>query len=317
VNKTEFNQSGGVVRRSAFNTWFRQVKKARYIYLLFFPTFLYFFIFTYMPFYGISIAFKDYQVFKGIFESPWVGFDHFRTLFSSAKFPELIRNTVTISLYRIVFGFPAPILFALLLNEVRSLWFKRSVQTITYFPHFLSWVVFGGIVFNFIGPNGIFNIILEALGQDPVNLSTSAEHFRTLIVSTAILKEFGWGAIIYLAALAGIDPQLYEAAKIDGAGKLRQIWHVTLPGMRSIMALLFVLSLAGILDAGFEQVYIFLNAANMGPGDIIDTYVYRVGILGANYEVATAMGLFKGVVGMIFIIVANTLIRRMGEKSLW
>ncbi len=305
------------VRYKRAKAWFRQVIKARYIYLLFLPTFIYFFIFTYLPFYGISIAFKDYQVFRGIFESPWVGLVHFRELVASAKFPELIRNTVTISLYRIVFGFPAPILFALLLNEVRMLWFKRSIQTITYFPHFLSWVVFGGIVFNFIGPNGIFNIILDILGQPQINLTTSAEYFRTLIVTTAILKEFGWGAIIYLAALSGIDPQLYEAAKMDGAGKLRQIWHVTLPGMRSIMALLFVMSLAGILDAGFEQIYIFLNPANMGPGDIIDTYVYRVGILGANYEVAAALGLFKGIVGMIFIITANTLIRRMGEKSLW
>lgn len=316
MNKT-IGHADRASRRRPLRQWAAEVKKARIIYLLFVPTCLYFLIFTYAPFYGITIAFKDYQVFKGIFESPWVGLEHFRTLFSSAKFPELLQNTVTISLYRILFGFPAPILFALLLNEVRAVWFKRSVQTITYFPHFLSWVVFGGIVFNFIGPNGIFNTVLEALGRDPLNLTTSVEHFRTLIVSSAIMKEFGWGAIIYLAALAGIDPQLYEAAKIDGAGKLRQIWHVTLPGMRSVMALLFVLSLAGILDAGFEQIYIFLNPAVMGPGDIIDTYVYRIGILGANYEIATAMGLFKGVVGMIFIITANALIRRMGEKSLW
>lgn len=295
----------------------RRVKQAKFIYLLFLPTCLYFAVFTYAPFYGITIAFKDFQVFSGIGNSPWVGFEHFHTLFNSAKFPELLRNTILISLYRIVFGFPAPIIFALLLNEVRAIWFKRSVQTITYFPHFLSWVVFGGIVFNFIGPSGIVNAIMELLGKDPVQLATSSETFRALLVASGIMKEFGWGAIIYLAALAGIDPQLYEAAKMDGAGKLRQIWHVTLPGIRPIIALLFCLSLAGILDAGFEQVYIFLNPAVMGTGDIIDTYVYRVGILSANYEIATAMGLFKGVVGMIFIITANTVIRRMGERSLW
>ncbi|MFC4807741.1 ABC transporter permease [Paenibacillus sp. GCM10023250] len=294
-----------------------RIWQARHIYMLILPTIAFFAVFTYAPFYGITLAFKDFKILSGILHSPWVGFEHFRSMFASEKFPELLRNTVVISLYRLIFGFPVPILFALLLNEVRQLWFKRSIQTITYFPHFLSWVVFGGIVYNFIGPSGIINLLLVNAGLDKFNFTTNDEVFRTVIVVTAILKEFGWGAIIYLAALSGIDGQLYEAAKIDGAGKLRQIWHVTLPGIRPIIALLFCLQLAGILDAGFDQIFIFLNPAVYDVGDIIDTYVYRLGLLQSQFELATAVGLFKGVIGMVLIIAANTTIRRMGEKSLW
>ncbi|QHW35220.1 sugar ABC transporter permease [Paenibacillus rhizovicinus] len=294
-----------------------QIWKSRFIYLLILPTIVYFAIFTYAPFYGITIAFKDFKIIAGIMDSPWVGFEHFKSMFTSEKFPELLRNTVIISLYRLLFGFPVPILFALLLNEVRHVFFKRFIQTITYFPHFLSWVVFAGIIYNFIGPSGIINLVLVNTGLDKFNFTTNPDVFRTLVVITAIMKEFGWGAIIYLAALSGIDGQLYEAAKIDGAGKLRQIWHITLPGIRPIIALLFCLQLAGILDAGFDQIFMFLNPAVYDVGDIIDTYVYRLGILQSQFELATAVGLFKGVIGMILIITANTIIRRMGEKSLW
>ncbi|MBP1995333.1 ABC transporter permease [Paenibacillus eucommiae] len=291
--------------------------KYRFIFILLFPTIAYFLIFSYFPFYGIVIAFKDLQIFKGIWASPWVGFKHFETLFTSAKFAQLLKNTVLISVYRLVFGFPVPILFALLLNEVRIIWFKRVVQTITYFPHFLSWVIFGGIVFNFIGPQGIINLFLVNAGMEPIGFVTNPDYFRPIAVITGILKEFGWSAIIYLAALSAIDPQLYEAAKIDGAKKWRQIWHVTLPGIRSTIIMLFILSLASILDAGFEQVFILSNPSVLDVSDIIDTYVYRVGLLNANYGLATATGLFKGVVGAVLIITANFIIRRTGEKSLW
>jgi len=294
-----------------------RIWKSRFIYLLILPTIIYFAVFTYTPFYGITIAFKDYKIIAGIMDSPWVGFKHFQDMFMSEKFPSLLKNTVLISLYRLLFGFPIPILFALLLNEVRNIWFKRSIQTITYFPHFLSWVVFAGIIYNFIGPSGIINLVLTNMGLEKFNFTTNPDVFRTLVVITAIMKEFGWGAIIYLAALSGIDSQQYEAAKIDGAGKLKQIWHVTLPGIRSIIALLFCLQLAGILDAGFDQIFMFLNPALYDVGDIIDTYVYRLGILQAQFELSTAVGLFKGVIGMILIVTANTIIRRMGEKSLW
>jgi putative aldouronate transport system permease protein len=289
----------------------------RQLYLLILPAIVYFILFAYIPFYGLQIAFKDFQVFRGIWASPWVGFDHFHDLFTSPKFPELLRNTLLISAYRLVFGFPFPILFALLLNEVRKMWFRRTIQTVTYFPHFLSWVVMAGIVINLIGPAGIVNTLLEDMGFDTVNFMTNPDLFRTNVVATGILKDFGWGAIIYLAALTGIDPQLYEAAKVDGAGKLRQIWDITIPGLRPTMAVLLVLSLGTLLDAGFDQIFMLLNGATFETGDIIDTYVYRVGLLDAQFEIATATGLFKGVVGLVMIVSANAILRRFGERSIW
>jgi putative aldouronate transport system permease protein len=295
----------------------KAIRKHKLIYLLILPTFLYFLIFAYVPMIGIVVAFKDVQLFKGIWASPWVGLDHFRTFFTSVQFERLMGNTLTISLSRIIFGFPIPILFALLLNEVRLTWFKRSVQTITYFPHFLSWVIFGGIIFNLLGPVGAINLILESLGFARVDFMTNPELFRGMLVVTGILKEFGWGAIIYLAALSGIDGTLYEAARIDGAGRLRQIWHITLPGIRSTIVLLFILSLAGILDAGFEQILILSNPLVYGTSDVIDTYVYRVGLQESNFGLATAVGLFKGVVGTILIVGGNYLVRRTGERSIW
>jgi putative aldouronate transport system permease protein len=296
---------------------FRRMRQRWQLYLLILPALVYFAIFAYVPLYGLQLAFKDFQVFRGMSASPWVGLDHFRDLFSSPKFPQLIRNTLLISLYRLIFGFPVPILFALLLNEMRHVWYKRSVQTITYFPHFLSWVVMAGIVINLLGPTGIINTVLRGWGWDPINFLANPDLFRTNLVVTGILKEFGWGAIIYLAALPGIDPQLYESAKVDGAGKLRQIRDITLPGLRPVMAIVLVLSLGTLLDAGFDQVFMLLNGATLEVGDIIDTYVYRVGLLEANFELATAVGLFKGVVGMILIVSANMVLRRFGERSLW
>ncbi len=294
-----------------------EIWRHRWIYLLILPTIVYFVVFAYLPLVGLQIAFKDFQVFRGMWESPWVGFEHFDTVFSSEKFPQLIRNTVVISLYRLVFGFPVPVLFALLLNEVRHLMFKRGVQTITYFPHFLSWVIFAGIVINILGPSGILNTLIMGAGGDRVNFLTNPDTFQAVVVGTGILKEFGWAAIIYLAALSGIDPQLYEAARVDGARKLRQIWHVTLPGLRPVMAVLLVLSLGTILDAGFDQIFQLQNGAVLEVGDIIDTYVYRIGLLEAQYEVATAVGLFKGVVGLVLIVTANYILRRLGQRSIW
>jgi putative aldouronate transport system permease protein len=299
------------------NSLWRRMWKCRQLYLLILPAVIYFSIFAYLPLYGLQMAFKDLQIFRGMWASPWVGFDHFEMLFGSDKFYQLLRNTLLISLYRLVFGFPVPVIFALLLNEVRHIWFKRGVQTITYFPHFLSWVVMAGIVINVLGPTGIVNTLIRNGGGDPINFLANPDLFRTNLVVTGILKEFGWGAIIYLAALPGIDPQLYESAKVDGAGKMRQIKDITLPGLRPVMAVIFVLSLGSLLDAGFDQVFMLLNGATLEVGDIIDTYVYRVGLLDAKFELATAVGLFKGVVGMVLIISANWVLRRFGERSIW
>ena len=295
----------------------RKMWQYRQIYLLILPAVVYFIIFAYVPLYGLQLAFKDYQIFRGLWASPWVGFEHFRDLFGSDKFYQLLRNTLLISLYRLIFGFPVPVIFALLLNEVRHMWFKRGVQTVTYFPHFLSWVVMAGIVFNLLGPTGVVNTMVRGWGGNPINFLANPDLFRINLVVTGIIKEFGWGAIIYLAALPGIDPQLYESAKVDGAGKLRQIRDITLPGLRPVMAVVLVLSLGSLLDAGFDQVFMLLNGATLEVGDIIDTYVYRVGLLDAKFELATAVGLFKGVVGMVLIVAANWILRRFGERSIW
>ncbi|RXZ80570.1 sugar ABC transporter permease [Paenibacillaceae bacterium] len=287
------------------------------MYLLFIPAIIYFIIFSYVPFYGLTIAFKKYMAFQGIWDSPWVGLDNFRYIFSSEKFLTVLKNTVLIHTYALIFGFPIPILFAILLNEVKNQLFKKTIQTVTYFPHFLSWVVFAGIVVNFVGPTGIINTILVNLGMQPLNFLTDTELFRPMLIITGIIKEFGWGAIIYLAAISGIDQELYEAARVDGAKRLRQIWHITLPGMRPIIILMFVLNLASILDAGFDQVFNLYNPAVYEVADIIDTYVYRVGIQSTDYSIATAVGIFKGVVSCVLIISANSMVRKWEGRSLW
>lgn len=293
------------------------LRRYKFMYLLFIPTIIYFIVFAYVPFYGLTIAFKKYMAFKGIWASPWVGFENFQYIFSSEKFLSVLKNTIVIHMYTLIFGFPIPILFAILLNEVRVMWFKKTIQTVTYFPHFLSWIVFGGIVVNLVGPAGVINLVLTNLGMEPLNFLTDTDLFRPLLIVTSILKEFGWGAIIYLAAISGIDTELFEAARVDGAKRLRQIWHVTLPGMRPIIILMFVLNLASILDAGFDQVFNLYNASVYDVADIIDTYVYRIGILSNDYSLATAVGIFKGVVSCVLIISANQLVKKWEGRSLW
>lgn len=297
--------------------WMTNLRRYKFMYLLFIPTIIYFIVFAYIPFYGLTIAFKKYMAFKGIWGSPWVGFDNFQYIFSSEKFLSVLKNTIVIHMYSLIFGFPIPILFAILLNEVRVMWFKKTIQTVTYFPHFLSWIVFGGIIVNLVGPAGVINLVLTNLGMDPVHFLTDTDLFRPLLIVTGILKEFGWGAIIYLAAITGIDTELYEAARVDGAKRLRQIWHITLPGMRPIIILMFVLNLASILDAGFDQVFNLYNASVYDVADIIDTYVYRIGILSNDYSLATAVGIFKGVVSCVLIVSANQLVKKWEGRSLW
>jgi len=303
--------------KSSLSALMSNLRRYKFMYLLFIPTIIYFVVFAYIPFYGLTIAFKKYMAFKGVWASPWVGFDNFQYIFSSEKFLSVLKNTIIIHMYSLFFGFPVPILFAILLNEVRVMWFKKTIQTVTYFPHFLSWIVFGGIVVNLVGPAGVINLVLTNLGMEPLNFLTDTALFRPLLIVTAILKEFGWGAIIYLAAIAGIDTELFEAARVDGAKRLRQIWHITLPGMRPIIILMFVLNLASILDAGFDQVFNLYNTSVYDVADIIDTYVYRIGILSNDYSLATAVGIFKGVVSCILIISANQLVKRVEGRSLW
>ncbi len=287
------------------------------VYALFVPSLIFLAVFCYSPMYGITIAFKDFKVFSGIAASEWVGLKHFITIFDDPRFYVVLKNTLYISFWRLLICMPIPIVFALLLNEVRNKWFKKGVQAVNYFPYFLSWVVFYGVVYNFTGPNGLINQMLVKMGQEQVNLTTNPNAFLPLIIITDLIKNTGWSSIVYMAAIAGIDVQLYEAVAVDGGGKMRQLWHVTLPGIRGIICFQYCMAIANIFSAGFDQIFMFLNPTLYDVGDILDTYIYRTGLISSNYEVSTAVGLMKGLVGMALIISANKVARKMGEKSLW
>ncbi|MBO9605297.1 MAG: sugar ABC transporter permease [Paenibacillaceae bacterium] len=282
------------------------------------PGLLYYVLYHYMPMGGLLIAFKDYSLGKGIWGSEWVGFRQFREVFDSPDFPRLLRNTLIISVYRIVFNMLPDLTFALMLNEIRIRWFKRLIQTVTYGPYFLSWVIVYGLVFAFLAPeSGIVNYTIRELGGTSVNFMANSEYFRPLVILTDIWRNTGYGAIIYLAALATINQELYEAAVVDGAGRWRQLWHVTLPGIREVFVLLLILRIGHILDAGFEQIYIFLNPRVYATGDIIDTWVFRRGLEQLEFSVAAATGMFKSVVGLALILGANKLAKKIGGNGIW
>lgn len=281
------------------------------------PGILYFLIFKYVPMLGVIIAFQKYTPSKGFLHSSWVGLDNFKRIIESPDIGRYFMNTIIISFYQIVFAFSIPIVIAILLNEIASPFIKRFIQTALYLPHFLSWVVVGGIFYLLFKNDGSVNSLLATWGIDPVNILSNKDTFRGMLVLQVIWKEAGWGTIIYLAALTGIDPELYEAAKIDGAGRIRQIWSITLPGIKSTIVMLFILRLGSVLDVGFEQVYLMLNASVSSVGEVLETYVYRVGVVNGNFSFTTAVGLLKGMVGMILIVSANYMARRLGEKGIY
>ncbi|MBO9599085.1 MAG: sugar ABC transporter permease [Cohnella sp.] len=290
-------------------------------YLLILPGLLYFIVFHYAPMYGVIIAFKDISPFDGLagmLSSRWVGFQHFRTFFDSYYFWDIIGNTLTISFYRLLFGFPAPILLALLMNEVTHTYFKRVVQTISYLPHFISMVVLAGLTTTLLSvDSGIVNSVLGKLGFEPIFFLADAKYFRSVLVVSGIWKEIGWGSIIYLAAIAGVDQQLYEAAKVDGASRLRQMWHITLPGIRPIAIILLILQIGHVMDAGFEQIFLLYSPPVYQVSDIIDTYVYREGLVDVKYSFASAVGLFKAVIALVLVAGANMLAKRFGQDGIW
>ncbi|WP_282936267.1 ABC transporter permease subunit [Paenibacillus sp. RC67] len=288
------------------------------IYSMILPGILFFIIFRYIPILGSVIAFQDYNVFSGILGSEFVGFKHFVNLFTYPEFSRILGNTILISLYQIIFGFPAPIILALLLNEIRKMFFKRVVQTVIYLPHFLSWVIVGGLVISALSPNyGVVNELLNSLGLQKIFFMQKPEYFRGIVVLSGIWKEVGWGTIIYLAALAGINPELYEAAEVDGAGKFRQVFCITLPALLPTIMVLLLLRIGNMLDLGFEQIYILLNPLVKVKGDIIDTYIYEVGLLSFQYSYTTAIGIFKSVVGLVLIVGANQLSKKLTGSSLY
>lgn len=294
------------------------IKRDKYLYLLLLPGMLLLFLFRYAPMYGIIIAFQDYSIFQGIRGSDWVGFAQFERLFQSPDFYEIVRNTILISLYKMISFLICPIVLSLLINEIKNMVFKRLTQSVIYMPHFVSWVIFSGIIVAFLNPvDGMVNYIIKVFGGNPIDFLISSEYFRSILVISDLYKEVGWGTIIYLAAIAGVNPELYEAARIDGASKAKQMWHVTLPAIRPVIIILFILSLANILEAGFTQVFLLYSPIVYEVSDIIDTYVYRVGISEANYSYATAAGLFKSLVAMVLIVTANTMVRKSGHEGLW
>jgi putative aldouronate transport system permease protein len=299
------------------NDVWRRILKYRMLYVMVLPSVAFLFIFHYIPIYGASIAFKDFWVTKGILGSPWVGFEHFEKLFRTDKFWQVFRNTIEINLLRLAFGFPAPIVLAILLNEVRNRLFKRSIQTIVYLPHFISWVTIAGIIFTLLSNEGLVNKAIIALGGDPVNFLTSNGMFRPLLVLSGIWKEVGWGTIIYLAALAGVNPDLYEAATVDGANRFKQILHITLPSLLPIISILLILNFGSMMNGGFDQVFNLYNTMVYESGDVIDTYVYRIGLTQGEYSVATAIGLFLNLINFVLLVIVNWTAKRIGGQGIY
>lgn len=300
------------------STLIRQTKRYYDLMLLFIPVIAYYVIFCYVPIYGVLLAFKDYQLTLGIFKSQWAGFKYFEQLFETPSFFEVLRNTVFISLLRIGFGFPAPILLALLLNEVKSVAFKRTVQTVSYLPHFLSWVVLGGIFTRFLSPSvGPINSLISWLGGQPIFFLGNSRTYIPTIIVTGIWQGIGWGTIVYLAAIAGISPELYESAVLDGASRGQKMWYITIPSIMPTIIVLLIMRMGGILSGGFDQIFNTYNDSVMDVADIIDTYVYRRGLSGMQYSFSAATELFKTVIGYTLVFGTNKLAQIMGESSLW
>jgi putative aldouronate transport system permease protein len=295
----------------------KDLVRNKLIYLILLPVVAYYVIFHYVPMYGAQIAFKQFSPAKGILASDWVGFVHFKQFFSSFYFWRVLKNTLLISFYELIFGFPAPILLALLLNEVRVRFFKRAVQTITYIPHFISVVIVVGMTVDFFSLNGLVNQLLGMFGVEPLKFFNSSDYFRFLFVGSGIWQGVGWGSIIYLAAIAGIDPSLYEAARVDGANRFKQIRHITLPGIAPTIIILFILTIGHFMSVGAEKIILLYNPAMYETADTISTFVYRKGLLESNYSFSAAVGLFNSVINFILLIITNRLSSSLTDTKLW
>lgn len=296
----------------------RLVIHDKWLYVLALPGILYFLVFRYIPIYGVTIAFKNYSIYKGYFESEWVGLANFVKLFGQFGFQRALRNTLIISFYKLVVGFPAPIILALLLNEVRHALYKKTVQTTLFLPHFISWVIIAGLLYALLSPySGVVKALGEKLGYEGrlVDLMASKQYFRGVIVVSELWRNAGFGAIIYIATIATIDPQLYEAATVDGAGRWRQLWHITLPGIRTTLVILLILRVGRIMNVGFEQIFAMYNPMVYEVSEVLETYVYKIGIFEAKYSLATATGFFKSTVGLGLVLLTNTIAKRIDQDS--
>lgn len=305
-------------KKSGIVLW-KNILHHRYLYFMLLPCVAFFIIFSYIPMAGLLLAFKEYKFNEGILGSPWVGFDYFKQFFNSYQSAELIKNTLIISCMKLFLYLPFPIVLALMFNEVRSKWFKGVSQSVLYLPHFLSWVVVIGLVQRILAPDtGLLNqVIANAGGDGSTFFMMDPDYFYQIMFGSHLWKSIGWDSIIYIAAISGVNPDMYEAAKIDGAGKFREVWNITLPSITPTIVILFILSLGSILSAGFDQIYLLKTPGNAPLSDILDTYIIRVGLQGGQYGYATAVGMLQGIIGLILVVFANKLSRKISDTSLW
>lgn len=312
-------REGIKVKKKGVGQFWKDMKKHWQLFVIMIPAILFYIFFMYRPMWGLQIAFKDFKPFLGINKSSWVGLKHFIKFIESPYFLRTLKNTLLINVYGLLFGFPIPILLALMLNEVKNTRFKKTIQTLTYLPHFISIVVIAGIVTNFLSLDGLVNIVIEKAGGEKVQFLTIKEYFRTIFVSMNIWKESGFSAIVYLAALSGIDPNLYEAAYVDGANKLKRILHVTIPGIMPTIVVLLVLKIGSMLSVGYEAIILLYQPATFETADVISTYVYRMGFMsnGREYGYAAAVGLFNAVISVILVVLANKISKKLSGTSLW
>ena len=308
-------QKSVAYRKTSLRSYFW---KRRWLYLMLVPGTVFLIIFKYIPMYGIIMAFQDFNFKKGIFGSPFNHFAHFQSLFTSPKFYQVFQNSLLLSVTRLIFSFPIPIILALLINEIHWSPFKKTSQTLMYLPHFLSWIVLGGIATNFLSvSDGLVNAIIASMGGEKINFLGSKEWFRFVIIVTNIWKEAGWGTIVYLASLSAISPDLYEAATMDGANRWQRIRYITLPGISDTIVIMLVLSIGGLMNNGFEQVYLFQNDLNVAVSEVFETYTYKVGIVSGRYSYSTAVGLFKNVIGAALVFSSNRIAKKLGGATLY
>ncbi|OAS18015.1 ABC transporter permease [Paenibacillus oryzisoli] len=308
-------QSIPVSVRRRKEKWFR---KDFQLYLLLILPILYFIVFKYVPMYGAAIAFQDYSIFQGVTGSKWVGFQNFQEIFAMSQFYTVVRNTLVLNFLDLIFSFPAPIILALLLNELRVVWFKKMAQTLLYLPHFISWIIIGGLVYQmFATKGGLVNNMLSSVGIPAIPFLTDKINWVLVYLGTGVWQSAGWGTIIYLAALTGINKELYEAVEVDGAGRWKKMWHITLPGIRSTIVVLLIVQIGHIMTIGFERPFVMGNSLVKDYAEVISTYVYKVGLQSAQFSLATAIGLFQALIGLVFVVSANMIAKRFGEEGLW
>lgn len=305
-----------ILKKSKIQLTVEHIQKYWILYLMMIPATVLLILFTYGPMYGIIMAFQDFTVFKGYTGSPFVGLKHFQRLFSDPLFYRLFKNTFMVGVLDFLFSLPAPLIFALILNEVRKVRFKSVVQSISYLPHFIPLVVMVGIIFELFGSYGIINSLLSSLGMEPISFFTKSEWFLPLYIGSGVWKTIGWGSIIYMGALTNIDSTLYEAADMDGANRWHKMWHVTLPSLRPTVVTLFILNAGGIMQVGFEKVFLMSSPATYEVSDVLSTYVYRQGILNSDFSYSAAVGLFNNIVALLFVLLANKIAKKLGEEGI-